>query len=48
MAEEQAREEVRQATAYHVAVRYDDPPVAGMPPRVWTLIETHADEALAR
>lgn len=48
MADDQASAEVRYATAYHVVVRYDDPPVAAMPPRVWTLIETHADEALAR
>ncbi|WP_349368638.1 hypothetical protein [Salinarimonas sp.] len=38
----------RRAPAYLVAVRYETPPVAGIAPGAWTLIETHAEDWRAR
>lgn len=39
---------VRHGPTFHVAVRYESPPVAGLPARVWVLVETRPDEARAR
>lgn len=38
----------RHAPAYLVAVRYETPPVAGIAPGTWSLIETHAEDWRAR
>jgi hypothetical protein len=38
----------RRAPAFLVAVRYETPPVAGLAPGAWSLIETHAEEWRAR
>lgn len=38
----------RRAPAYLVAIRYERPPVAGLPPATWAVLETHAEEWRAR
>jgi len=38
----------RRAPAYLVAVRYERPPVEGLPPATWSILETHAEDWRAR